>query len=445
MNFLDNFVIPSGAEHAALLNILQVITLLIFLPFTGMVLGGTLLSVFFNGKGIKENNPLYTRFAKDIMDRILVKRSAGLAFGVLPAATLTIIYAQFLMNAKIITVNFLAFSTLYYFAAIIFLYRYKNSFLKVIPRSKFLVTLRLARKEDEAAEYEKDFIPSLSGYAYFGIAALLIGLFLFVCGATVVSDPGRWNTTGILKSVFSFPVWMNYLYLIFASCAIAGSAILYFFFVWQGGIKDMNWEYSKLVKKTVVPFTLVSSVLLPVFLFGGIVLMPASAMSSSVYLYVIFAFVSILIASNMLYGILKNSEMQFAGAVFFIMFLIFTFTIVKDQLVFGNSVKENLYAISIKAEQYDRQKEALVMTSTGVNPEQIYNQKCIACHKFDVKLVGPPYKETVPKYNGDVKKLSEFIFNPVKINPDYPSMPNQGLKKKEADAMAQWLMEKVKQ
>ena len=83
------------------------------------------------------------------------------------------------------------------------------------------------------------------------------------------------------------------------------------------------------------------------------------------------------------------------------------------------------------------------MTSTGVSAEQIYNQKCIACHKFDVKLVGPPYKETVPKYNGDVKKLSEFIFNPVKINPDYPSMPNQGLKKKEAEAMAQWLMEKV--
>jgi len=443
MIFLDNFVIPSGTEHAALLNILQVLTLLIFLPFTGMVLGGSILSVYFNGKGIKESKPLYTRFAKDIMDRILVKRSAGLAFGVLPVATLTIIYAQFLMNAKIITVNFLAFSTLYYFAAIIFLLRYKNSFLKVIPHSKFLVTLRLARKEEGEEENEESIIPSLSGYAYFGLVALLVGLFLFVCGATIVAEPSRWNTSGILKSVFSLPVWMNYIYLILASCAIAGSAILYFFFVWQGGIKDMSEDYSRLVKKTVVPFTLVSSVLLPVFLFGGIILMPASSMSSSVYLYVVFAFISILLASNLLYGILKNSEMQFAGAVFFIMFLIFTFTIVKDQLVLGNSVREHLYAINQKAEEYDRQKEALVITSTGVSAEQIYNQKCIACHKFDVKLVGPPYKETVPKYNGDVKKLSEFIFNPVKINPDYPSMPNQGLKKKEAEAMAQWLMEKV--
>jgi cytochrome c len=441
MNILDNLVIPSGAEHAALLNILQILTLLIFLPFTGMMLGGTALSVYFNNKGIKEKNPLYTRFAKDIADKIYVKRSAGLAFGVLPIATLTIIYAEFLMGAKIITVNFLAFSTLYYLAATIFLYRYKNSFLKNIPHNKYLVLFRLVRKvENEDGEP----IPALSGYAILGVISLLVGLFLFVCGSTVVAEPSRWNTTGIIKSIFSLPVWLNYFYIIFASFAIAGGAILYFFFVWQGGIKNISEEYSKLIKSAVVPFTLISTVLQPLFLFGGIVLLPASAMSSSVYAYVVFAFISILIVSNLLYGIYKNSEMKFAGAVFFVMFLTFTFAIVKDQLVLGNSVKEHLYSVNMKAEEYDKQKEALVITTAGVNPELIYNQKCVACHKFDVKLVGPPYKETVPKYNGDVKKLSEFIYNPVKINPDYPAMPNQGLKKKEADAMAQWLMEQVK-
>jgi|WetSurMetagenome_2_1015567.scaffolds.fasta_scaffold06422_2 cytochrome c len=443
MNFLDNFVIPSGAEHTALLNILQVLTMLIFLPFTGMVLGGTVLSVYFNGRGIKENNPLYTRFAKDIMDKILVKKSAGFAFVVLPIATVTIIYAQFLMNAKIITVNFLVFSTLYYFIAITFLYRYKNSFLKNISPNKYLVFFRLARSGEKSDENKNEIIPSLSGHAYLGLIALFIGLFLFVCGATVVTEPGRWNTAGILKSVFNLPVWMNYIYLILASFSIAGSAILYFFFVWQGGIKDISDAYKKLVKNSVIPFTMIASVLQTLFLFGGIVLMPASAMSSLVYVYVTFALISILIVCNLLYGIYKNSEMRFAGVVFFIMFLTFTFTIVKDQLVLGNSVKEHLYAVNLKAGEYDKQKEALVITNTGVDAEQLYNQKCIACHKFDTKLVGPPYKETVPKYNGDVKKLSEFIYNPTKINPDYPSMPSQGLKKKEADAMAKWLMEKT--
>ncbi|MFA5403689.1 MAG: c-type cytochrome, partial [Ignavibacteria bacterium] len=408
-------------------------------------LGGTVLSAYFNGKGIKENNSLYTRFAKDIMNKILVKRSAGFAFGVLPIATITIIYAQFLMNAKIITVNFLVFSTLYYFAAIIFLYKYKNSFLKNIPHNKYLVFFRLARKENAKEENENDFIPSLSGYAYLGIISLFIGLFLFVCGTTVVSNPSRWNTTGILKSVFSLPVWLNYFYLIFASFAIAGGAILYFFFIWQGGIKDIGEEYKNLIKNSIVPFSIVSSILQPLFLFGGIILLPASAMSSSVYVYIAFALVSILIVCNLLFGIYKNSEMRFAGAVFFIMFLTFTFTIVKDQLVLGNSVKEHLYSVYQKADEYDKQKASLIITNTGVDAEQIYNQKCVACHKFDTKLVGPPYKETVPKYNGDIVKLAEYIYNPVKKNPDYPAMPNQGLKKKEAEAMAKWLMDKTNQ
>ena len=58
--------------------------------------------------------------------------------------------------------------------------------------------------------------------------------------------------------------------------------------------------------------------------------------------------------------------------------------------------------------------------------------------------MGPPYQETIPKYNGDVKKLAQFIYNPVKVNPDFPPMPNQGLKMKEAEAIASWLMSKVK-
>jgi cytochrome c len=443
MNFLDKFVIPSGAEHIALLNILQILTMLIFLPYMGMVLGGTVMSVYFNNKGKKENKPIYIKFAKDIIDKLLAKKSAGIGFVVLPIATITIIYSQFLMSAKIITVNFLAFSTLFYLTSLLIIYRYKISFLENIPQSRLFRFFRLSSKKEFAEGENNSVIPSRSAYAYLGLFTMFVGLFLFVCGTTVVSEPSRWNTTGILKSIFSLPVWLNYFYLTFASFAIAGGAVLYLFFVWQGGIKDIDGEYKNLVKNNVVPFTLISTMLQPLFLFGGIVLLPASAMSSSVYVYIVFAFLSVLIVSNLLFGIYKNSEMRFAGAVFFIMFLTFTFTAVKDQLVLGNSVKEHLYSVYQKSEDYNKQKSSLVITSTGVDAEQIYNQKCVACHKFDTKLVGPPYKETVPKYNGDVVKLAEYIFNPTKINPDYPAMPNQGLKKKEADAIAKWLIEKA--
>ena len=79
-----------------------------------------------------------------------------------------------------------------------------------------------------------------------------------------------------------------------------------------------------------------------------------------------------------------------------------------------------------------------------ISGEAIFQQKCQACHKWDVKLVGPPYKETLPKYEGKLDELVNFINNPVKKNPAYPPMPAQGLKPKEAKAVAKYIMESYK-
>jgi cytochrome c len=74
----------------------------------------------------------------------------------------------------------------------------------------------------------------------------------------------------------------------------------------------------------------------------------------------------------------------------------------------------------------------------------IFESVCMGCHRFDSRLVGPPLNEVVPKYQGDVEKLKRFIGNPVKVNPGYPTMPNLGLKEEEIDAVARYLLEKVK-
>jgi cytochrome c551/c552 len=136
--------------------------------------------------------------------------------------------------------------------------------------------------------------------------------------------------------------------------------------------------------------------------------------------------------------------MKFAGAVFAAIFLAFTFSILKDQVALSNALTEHNGIIIEAADKLEAQKKSTGVTKeTAVNAEEIYKSKCIACHKFDQKVIGPPYQQTVPKYNGDIKQLSAFIYNPVKKNPDYPAMPNQGLKQKEAEAMAKWLIEQV--
>ena len=79
-----------------------------------------------------------------------------------------------------------------------------------------------------------------------------------------------------------------------------------------------------------------------------------------------------------------------------------------------------------------------------ISGADIYKTRCSACHRFDQKLVGPPYKETMPKYAGNVDKLVAFIKNPGKVNPAFPPMPNPGLKPAEARAVAKYILEEYK-
>jgi len=73
----------------------------------------------------------------------------------------------------------------------------------------------------------------------------------------------------------------------------------------------------------------------------------------------------------------------------------------------------------------------------------VFETVCSACHRFETRLVGPPFNEVVPKYKGNVERLKDFVRNPAKTNPGYPSMPKLGLKEEEIDAVARYLLKSV--
>ncbi|NQU09956.1 cytochrome c [bacterium] len=74
----------------------------------------------------------------------------------------------------------------------------------------------------------------------------------------------------------------------------------------------------------------------------------------------------------------------------------------------------------------------------------LYQERCTACHQWDARVVGPPHREVLPKYQGDVAKLAEFIRNPVKVDLAYPPMPKPGLSRREAGAIAEYLLQELK-
>jgi cytochrome c len=281
--------------------------------------------------------------------------------------------------------------------------------------------------------------------AVISISLILLGLFLFVGSITVAANPIKWK---LVQSIWGFlidgEIWMNFLYYIILALIISASAILYFFLVWQGGIKNRTSEYLEYVKSFASKLGFTLTLIIPIFIFTGLLLLPQSSRSPVIYILTFIIFAVIIILSNLYYQLLKTSNSGIAAAIFFMVFVLLSFLIVRDQLVFGNAIQPHLNSVVfVKAEELAKEKEANIATATGVDAEKIFNEKCSACHKFDTKVVGPPYDETVPKYNGDIKKLASYIYNPQKINPEYPPMPNQGLKQNEAEAMAKWLIEKV--
>ena len=129
MGILEQLVNPPTAEHVTLLNIIQVIAFLIFLPFICMVFGGTFLSVFYRSKYKRTQNPMYLRFSRDILNKLTISKNVGWGMGIIPLITITIVYAQFLYGANVISVTLLFLSIILFSISFIFIYNYKNTYL----------------------------------------------------------------------------------------------------------------------------------------------------------------------------------------------------------------------------------------------------------------------------------------------------------------------------
>lgn len=464
MNFFDKIVIPPSANHILVLKYILTLSLLLFIPYLGMTMGASFFSVYFSRKAKRTGNSLYASFAKDILEKLTFSKHAIIALGIIPLLSILFCYAQFLYQSGTNALTFILIAIDIIILAFFFIFIYRNSLIqsKVISSLEKLVesdSLIESKPEmKDVHEMKVNLEDTANRTGFWGTILLFAGAYLFMASTSIASDPANWsNVRNILEVVFSWNAVFSFLYLISAAGAITGSAILFYFFKWSayrndsvgkfGGLIDMSDEYSSFVKNFAIILTFISVLALPVLLFLSFVFTSQVALSGTVFLYLILPLIIVIILCNLLYQMFKNSDISYATVVFFLVFIIFTFNILKDQVLLANALKEQTGVLIAKSEEHEKEIQSNLNTTSGVDPEQIYNTKCIACHRFDVKLVGPPYQQTVPKYNGDVNALSEFIFNPATTakNPGFPPMPNQGLKKKEAVAMAQWLIKKGSQ
>ncbi|MFA3782055.1 c-type cytochrome [Melioribacteraceae bacterium 4301-Me] len=449
MEFLDKLVIPQSAEHMVLLKYLLVLTFILFISYFSLLFGSAILSIYFNRKAQKENNHKFSLFAKDLIDLVTFNKSVPFGLGFIPLLSSMFCYSQLLHQTQLKVPEFILLSLLFFIIGVILIYTYKYSFhLKdIFNYVRNAVANENDALYDDVKQYKVNSERLIKKSGKYGLIFLFITIYLFLGAVNLAIDSSSWgNSNDLLSVVFSLKTIISVLQFIAGSLLLTSGYFIYLHYRPNSERKIRDEEYSDYAKKTLLSIGLISTLILPLIIVAGVLIKPKDSLSFGVFGVSVILLFLVLIIANYFYFMIKKGTLNYSSSLIYLLILFFLFGIIKDQLAFDTSTKEQFARLADNYNKYEKKEKELLggAVETKINGADIYNGRCIACHAFDHKVVGPPYNSVLPKYEGKEDELIKFILNPVKKNPDYPAMPNQGLKPAEAKAVAEWLLQTYK-
>lgn len=425
MNFLEGVIFPPRPDHLILAKLFLVLISVVFVSFFSLLFGGTSLSLIYNRLGKSEEKPMFFKFSKDLLHRLTGNFWISLLLVLLPVFTLMISYGELLYDSNIKILQYFSYFIIHLLIGLVLVYWYKGGL---------------------SAEKPVSGPRMFSGVL--GVLFLLGAAYIFVMGTTLVLDPEKW---GFIKTVYPFFFYsMNSFARFFLFLTVmfgfTGVGILFLLLNWnrQDG-QDEN--YRKYVRRFGVTLALSFTFLQPVFFLWNVVNLPMVARSFSVYASGVVVIVLLFLLSLILYNLMIKPASS-SGSVAFVFFILVLFGYNGfDHFARETALREHNLVLLKDAQEAEATKAAAKAQFMPKNEESdlkigenLFKTKCSACHRFDMKVVGPAYKDVLPKYKGHMDKLAAFILNPVKVNPALPPMPNQGLTPKEAQAAAKYIM-----
>lgn len=443
MEFLDKLVLPQSAEHIQLLHYLIIVVLSLSLSFLGVLLCGTILSYNLKKKGVAAPEDKSFKFAVSLINIITLNKSAGLILGILPVFSALLIYIQLLQTTGSVSIIFLVSAFVFITFGVLSAYTYKYA----IGYSNIFSNVETNKIENPnsnnqmfEAKTGTEILSNKSGK--YAVVSLLIGTYFYIAGITIAGYSGESDTQSVL-SIFGLNVFLRYIEYLCIAFVFTGASILFAYFVKGGNNLIQNIENKDIFHNSILKPMFVLALILPLIILVNLLLMPKQSLSNPVFFYTALSVILLLFAVIFIYSTFRDESFKISSLLFVTLLFVIVSLVIKDQIAISNVTQLNSVILSAKYDEY-------LLTLKGdegtavISGAEVYQVRCSSCHKFDVKLVGPPYKQTLPKYEGNENKLIQFILNPQKINPEYPSMPNPGLKPNEAKAVAKYILENYK-
>lgn len=399
-----------------LLVFLLVFSFLVHILFVNLMVGGSILTLVSQIRGLKDK--AYDTLAHEIANTITVNKSMAVVMGIAPLLCINVLYTLYFYSANALTgLMWLALVPL---VTIAFLLTYLHKFTwKALENHKAI---------------------------HISILAVAVAMFMFIpliflTNINLMLFPEKWGLVKGFFSALSLPnVFPRYFHFIFASLSVTG-----LFLHWYMGRKNYPFEtifptFTRLeLKKKGYSLTLVASVIQ--FLIGPIVLLtlPSKGLGWNLIL-VIFVGAAIAIpAMWMMWKGIKGDETTIDKD-FKKVLVLMTITVVfmgsGRQIYRANALEKHRELVRLKTEEFQqikkeaiaKSKEAKAKENTATltdaqKGENVFKQNCAACHKPDVKLVGPPVIEMASIYKENKAGLQSWIKKPGKKRPDYPQMP----------------------
>jgi len=425
MDYINQLIFPPSEGHLLVARFLLVVTLVVHFAYIGFAVGASMISLFLNVVDRDTPNANLRRFAKYLIDLGMVHRGLVFFVGIVPIPVVALLYAQNMYQTSELTALAFVVALPLVVAGFCLLFRYKASW-----------GLR-----------EKSFLLHLAP-GVLGLGVLTVAYFIILSGVSLSMDPEKWPfiTNPYNFFMFSWNNMIRFLRFPIMAFAVTGSAVLFFYFNWPEGEKLEDEQYSRFVRYVGGGLTLGACAVLPVFVVWNLITLPNVALSLSLYGTCIILVALLACAAGKAFGALVSPARTPGAGIFITILVTLALLNVADSIAHENAISDHTSVLlsaaqTAKLEREAKREAAAPAKGSVAEGEQVFKKVCATCHRFDRKVVGPPYDQTLPQYVGHQDQLEAFIRQPSKKNPEYPPMPQLGLRSGEVQSVAMYLMQ----
>jgi cytochrome c len=415
--------------------VMLVISFLFHIIFVNLMLGGSLLALAAQIKGLK--NKEYDVLAHEIAKTITVNKSIAVVLGIAPLLTINVLYTIYFYSANALT---------------------GLMWISVIPlvTVAFLLTYLHKYTWETLADHKAVHICILA----FATVIFLFIPFIFLTNINLMLFPEKWGVLkGFMDALLLPNVFPRYLHFIFSSLAVTG-----LFLFWYNSRKSYPFEslYTKFTRYDIQKkgYSLALTASLCQFVIGPLVLLtlPSKGMGWNLILVILSGVVIALPAVWMIWKRLTGPRETIEKGFYKIAFMLGITVLCMGsgrQIYRANSLAKHQELVKVKTAEFQvlRKKAAAKMKaaqagenvsglSDAERGQNVFNQYCASCHKADTKLVGPPVTEMASIYKDNKSALQKWIKNPGKKRADAIQMPGfeSQLNQEQLDQLAEYIL-----